>query len=152
MEIPSIIYLVLIIFGILQLILFFKLWGMCNDMRELRKFVTMRFSLEAGNARKGTDAEETESIDRQGDMDFNEYTLGAIHYRIADDDKVEIFDSKTGELKFTGILKTYPDYSMCGVWLGKKLYIYKDVESAVKAVIRYGIDGSVEKDNLMEKW
>lgn len=28
---------ILIIFGILQIILFFKLWGMANDVKALRK-------------------------------------------------------------------------------------------------------------------
>lgn len=29
--------IVIIVFGILQIILFFKLWGMTNDIREIRK-------------------------------------------------------------------------------------------------------------------
>lgn len=29
------VYLIIIVFGILQIILFFKLWGMTNDVRKL---------------------------------------------------------------------------------------------------------------------
>ena len=29
------VYLIIIVFGILQIILFFKLWGMTNDIRKL---------------------------------------------------------------------------------------------------------------------
>lgn len=29
--------IILIVFGVLQIILFFKLWGMANDMRQLKE-------------------------------------------------------------------------------------------------------------------
>lgn len=32
--------LIAVIFGILQLVLFFKLWGMTNDIREIKKKVS----------------------------------------------------------------------------------------------------------------
>lgn len=42
--------IVLIFFGFLQIILFFKLWGMCNDVRELKKtFVKEPNSNEISN-------------------------------------------------------------------------------------------------------
>lgn len=31
--------IVLIVFGVLQIILFFKIWGMTNDIRELKSFL-----------------------------------------------------------------------------------------------------------------
>lgn len=155
MVIPAIIYLILIVFGILNLILFFKLWGMCNDMRKLKDFVTGRFSLEAENAvsvRKDTKAEDTRTVTVENNVaDLNEAMLGRLDYRLYNDGKVEVFNRNNGELRFTGELKTYPGYSICGAHLGEKLCIYKDVNSAVKAVIQYCIDGSVSKENLMEK-
>lgn len=40
----EVIYIILaLVFCIFSLILFFKLWGMCNDMRELKKFLLARF-------------------------------------------------------------------------------------------------------------
>lgn len=36
MAIINIIYVVMLIFGILQIILFFKVWGMTNDIRGIR--------------------------------------------------------------------------------------------------------------------
>ena len=36
MAIINIIYVVMLIFGILQIILFFKVWGMTNDIKEIR--------------------------------------------------------------------------------------------------------------------
>lgn len=37
MAIINIIYIVMLIFGILQIILFFKLWGMTNDIRSMKE-------------------------------------------------------------------------------------------------------------------
>jgi len=55
--------IILLIFGVLQIILFFKIWGMCNDVRELKKeFVKEKKSheikdidswLEGGSGREG---------------------------------------------------------------------------------------------------
>lgn len=36
MMIINIIYIVILVFGILQIILFFKLWGMTNDVRAMK--------------------------------------------------------------------------------------------------------------------
>jgi len=36
--------IIIIVFGILQIILFFKLWGMTNDVRKLRKQVAPNYS------------------------------------------------------------------------------------------------------------
>ena len=36
MMIVNIIYIVILVFGILQIILFFKLWGMTNDVRAMK--------------------------------------------------------------------------------------------------------------------
>lgn len=36
MVIINIIYIVILVFGILQIILFFKLWGMTNDVRAMK--------------------------------------------------------------------------------------------------------------------
>ena len=35
----EIVGIVLIVFGVLQIILFFKIWGMTNDIRELKSFL-----------------------------------------------------------------------------------------------------------------
>lgn len=37
MIIINIIYIVMLVFGILQIILFFKLWGMTNDVRSMKE-------------------------------------------------------------------------------------------------------------------
>lgn len=37
MTIIYIIYIVMLIFGILQIILFFKVWGMTNDVRSMKE-------------------------------------------------------------------------------------------------------------------
>lgn len=34
--------IIMLIFGVLQIILFFKIWGMTNDVRELRNFIVSR--------------------------------------------------------------------------------------------------------------
>lgn len=39
LAIPVIIYIILIVFAILQLILFFKVWGATNDIRKIRNEV-----------------------------------------------------------------------------------------------------------------
>lgn len=39
LAIPVIIYVILIIFGILNIILFFKLWGATNDIRKIRNAI-----------------------------------------------------------------------------------------------------------------
>lgn len=146
MAIPAIIYLILIVFGILQLILFFKLWGMCNDMRTLKNFVTMRFSLEAGDT--GDDRYEP-MPDKRGQV-VKTGTIYHYTYKVYDDNVVDVFRSD-GKLMYNGRLKTYPDYSMCGIWLGQSLYIYKDMDCAVDALRIYGNEKRIAKDGLMEK-
>lgn len=42
MAIINIIYIVMLIFGILQIILFFKIWGMTNDVKELKNLYSER--------------------------------------------------------------------------------------------------------------
>lgn len=42
MAIINIMYVVMLIFGILQIILFFKLWGMTNDVRRMRDLYEKR--------------------------------------------------------------------------------------------------------------
>lgn len=38
----EIISIIMLVFGVLQIILFFKIWGMTNDVRELRDFIISR--------------------------------------------------------------------------------------------------------------
>lgn len=145
MVIPAIIYLILIAFGILNLILFFKHWGMCNDMRKLTDFITMRFSLEAERAINTKD----ETIGPNGKV-TKTGTIVGYHYKIYDNDFVVVFDNGTGKLEFSGQLKTYPN-STCGVWLGQSLYVYKDEKCAVNALITYNEDDKIDRDGLIEK-
>ena len=42
MTIIYIVYIVMLIFGILQIILFFKVWGMTNDVKELKDLYSER--------------------------------------------------------------------------------------------------------------
>lgn len=145
MAIPAIIYLILIVFGILNLILFFKHWGMCNDMRKLKDFITMRFSLEAERAINTKD----ETIGPSGKV-TKTGTIVGYHYKIYDNDFVVVFDNGTGKLEFSGQFKAYPN-STCGVWLGQSLYVYKDEKCAVNALITYTEDNKIDKDGLIEK-
>lgn len=47
-----IITLVSVVAGVLQIILFFKVWGMCNDVRALRNQQCPEQSSQEGNANK----------------------------------------------------------------------------------------------------
>ena len=121
MVIPAIIYLILIVFGILNLILFFKHWGMCNDMRKLTDFITMRFSLEAESATNTKD----ETTGPNGKV-IKTGTIVGYHYKIYDNDFVVVFDNGT-------------------------VYVYKDEKCAVNALITYNEDNKIDKDGLIEK-
>lgn len=65
--------LVLIVFGILSLVLFFKVWGMCNDVREIN--VIMRQMRKEENARdaaeKYTREEEIDGVKFRTDDNGN---------------------------------------------------------------------------------
>ncbi len=41
--------IVIIVFGILQIILFFKLWGMANDVKKIRKAISPNKSEDSIN-------------------------------------------------------------------------------------------------------
>lgn len=148
MVIPAIIYLILIVFGILNLILFFKLWGMCNDMRTLKEFLTSRFSLEAGIKDNRKQMPATGAIVKNGRFVYSVHTFC---YKLYDDDRVEMCTTDN-RFDFKGNLKTYPGHTMCGVYLGSTLYIYKDIENALSALVTYNLeDGRIDKDGLIEK-
>ena len=42
----GILSIILLVFGVLQIILFFKLWGMTNDVRSIRAMMEKRLSAE----------------------------------------------------------------------------------------------------------
>lgn len=148
MVIPAIVYLILIVFGILNLILFFKLWGMCNDMRKLKYFLTSRFSLEAENARKERQVSATGAIVKDGRFVYGVHTFC---YKLYDDDRVEMCTTDN-RFDFKGNLKTYSGHTMCGVYLGRTLCMYKDMENALSALVTYNLeDGRIDKDGLIEK-
>lgn len=53
----GILSIILLVFGVLQIILFFKLWGMTNDVRSIRAMMEKRLSAEVkdnGAANLGT--------------------------------------------------------------------------------------------------
>lgn len=50
LAIPVIIYVILIIFGILNIVLFFKLWGATNDIRKIREAICSTVSQADDNA------------------------------------------------------------------------------------------------------
>lgn len=41
--------IIIIIFGILQIILFFKVWGMTNDVKKVKNIMEMKFEQEISN-------------------------------------------------------------------------------------------------------
>lgn len=151
--IPIFIYLFLIVFGILSLILFFKIWGMCNDMRALKDFVTARFSLERHNPVKHDNAGMAEYdpiSDKRGEV-LKTGEMANLNYKIYDNGIVDAFNANNGALAFSGRLKTYPGYSMCGVFLGQDLCIYKDEKCAIEALHTYSYEKRINKNGLIEK-
>lgn len=151
--IPIFIYLFLIVFGILSLILFFKIWGMCNDMRALKDFVTTRFTLYRHNPVKHDNAgvAEYDTIsDKRGEV-VKTGEMANLNYKIYDNDIVDVFNANNGALAFSGRLKRYPGYSMCGVWLGKDLCMYKDEKCAIEALHTYSYEKRIKKTGLIER-
>lgn len=47
--ITIVVSVVVVIFGVLQIILFFKLWGMTNDVKEMKNMMKPNSMLEMGN-------------------------------------------------------------------------------------------------------
>ena len=51
--------IIIFVFGILQIVLFFKLWGMTNDVREIKnKYLSQTTYLNQKDSEKGTDLEK----------------------------------------------------------------------------------------------
>ena len=104
--------IILFIFGILQIILFFKIWGMCNDVRELKKqFV------------KGGKSNEIKDIDswleggsgREGEGDEDKFFVGAAVSSTVDKNGVHMGDV----LKVSKVAKDYVVCSLDGKSVGK---------------------------------
>jgi len=104
--------IVLLIVGLLQIILFFKVWGMCNDVRSLKQnFVKEPISNEItdidGWINGGDGKTESEDEDK--------FTIGAEVSAMVDKNGVHMGDV----LKITKVGKGYVLCSLDGKSVGK---------------------------------
>ena len=60
-SISSIIGIVMLVFGILQIVLFFKLWGMTNDVGQIKYLLCNLSTQNATAAKNSHDLEQTSS-------------------------------------------------------------------------------------------
>lgn len=58
----TIIGIVMLVFGILQIVLFFKLWGMTNDVGQIKGLLSNLSTQKATAAMSSHDLEQTSSI------------------------------------------------------------------------------------------
>lgn len=147
--IPIFIYLFLIVFGILSLILFFKIWGMCNDMRALKDFVTTRFTLERHNPVKHDNAGAETSNDINSEiLCIHDSDGKAIYYR-TDKTKQKILFIDGGE---TGKINRYGNSSYTSIIDGNGTeYVYLNAQAAIIALFHYLNEGRITDSNLYTK-
>ena len=127
--------IILIVFGVLQIILFFKLWGMTNDVRSLKNHLISQLG-----AKPHTQASTSPSEPVPGVIKNN-----GISYTVTGKD-VEYSDGTKGSLK------TYPGYPECGVITddGFEL-LYNDVYYASEALYQYITKKTESPNGLYEK-
>lgn len=146
----EVIYIILaLVFCIFSLILFFKLWGMCNDMRELKKFLLARFYPVEG---LGDEKYEPIPETRGGLLEEGQinYGLWKYNYKLYEDGIVDfILHEGQKEYKFSGRIKTYSQTPYCGAWLGKQLRIYNSKKKALTALITAYENGKIDADGLI---
>lgn len=147
----GVIYIILaLVFCIFSLILFFKLWGMCNDMRELKKYLITRFYPVEG---LGDEKYEPIPETRGGLLEEGQiyrYDLGEYNYKLYEGGIVDfILHRGEKEYKFSGRIKTYSQTPYCGAWLGKQLRIYNSRKKALTALIVAHEKGEIDADGLI---
>ena len=127
--------IILIVFGVLQIILFFKLWGMTNDVRSLKNHLISQLG-----AKPHTQASTSPSEPVPGVIKNN-----GISHTVTGKD-VEYSDGTKGSLK------TYPGYPECGVITddGFEL-LYNDVYYASEALYQYITKKTESPNGLYEK-
>ena len=68
--------IVIIVFGILQIILFFKLWGMANDVKKIRKAISPNKSEDSININEtSVTPSDIEIIDNFGSITKKKPTM-----------------------------------------------------------------------------
>nr|DAS63652.1 MAG TPA: hypothetical protein [Caudoviricetes sp.] len=68
--------IVIIVFGILQIILFFKLWGMTNDVKKIRKTISPNKSEDSININEtSVTPSDIEIIDNFGSITKQKPTM-----------------------------------------------------------------------------
>lgn len=69
------VFIVSVIFGILSLVLFFKIWGACNDIAEIRRLMsrgnTQRFYTSDNPANQTSEYQYNNSVDSQIESSLN---------------------------------------------------------------------------------
>lgn len=113
--------IILIVFGVLQIILFFKLWGMTNDVRLLKNHLLSQLGAKPHSQASSSPSEPTPGVIKNN----------GVTYTVTGKD-VEYSDG------IKGVLKTYPGYPECGVITddGFEL-LYNDVFYASEALYQY---------------
>lgn len=76
--------LLLIVFGILQIILFFKLWGMTNDVAQIKEYIA-RMDKRVSNKLKSGKAQGEQKDDSMPD-----WVIGSRVVRIATEEQMKI--------------------------------------------------------------
>lgn len=68
--------IVIIVFGILQIVLFFKLWGMANDVKKIRKAISPNKSEDSININEtSVTPSDIEIIDNFGSITKQKPTM-----------------------------------------------------------------------------
>jgi hypothetical protein len=102
--------IILVIFGILQLVLFFKMWGMTNDVRALKNHfvqeekptIPENVTADDGWAEDATDQEKRDASNL-----FYRLEAGQVVAKVISKKKMEIWTAKFWEAE-----KENPDYKL----------------------------------------
>lgn len=92
--IDPILGIILIVFGILNLILFFKLWGMTNDVRELKNhFIPKQeFSIsENSTTEEGWAEDATDQEKKEANKLFYRLESGHVIAKVLSNNRMEIW-------------------------------------------------------------
>lgn len=128
--------IVMLVFGILQIILFFKVWGMTDDVSSMKRDLKLLAEIAKFNQKNSAPTQVAPAEIEMRDCDFN-------------------IDNK-GYVKFadgiSGRVKLYPGYSTCAV-ITKEGYelLYNTRDAAVRALHAYLETGAELKSDLCEK-
>ena len=86
--------IITLVFGILSVILFFKVWGMCNRVSEIKDILerpqkTTRYDYYENNSIETLQAEcrYVKELAACGKMDEAQYNLKRLQYNLEEDDK-----------------------------------------------------------------